>query len=1092
MPDNRIDITIQAQNLAQAAFKRLQTDLLQSNQALQKSGQAAQQGSGGLNVYRDELGRFHEAVTGRFVSAARLLKDGFTEVERGTDDSTEAFKRSNPAITQLRNEYNFLRDSVHNAAGVTRRLSTAFTNQLKTVIDSAVEFERLRKSLTTISDSAAEANKQYERLIEVSRLPGLNLSQALRASVQLQAIGQSGEAAANAITQFGNALALGGGSARDLNQITNAIRQMSAEGKILQEDLSIMTTRLAVLVPVLKDEFGGTRAKDIRDYFDSFNVPASEQAAKFLEIVLARLSELPRAGETAANAIENLGDTAERTQAAIGSHLLPAVKDFTGSLEGLLLRLENAPPELQKVIAIGAVLGTTFITVTAGATALTAALPALAGALTFLAANPIGIAITAIALLTAGIIAWKVATEGITTAQEDLQNAIQSGDLGEVAAARQVIVEQLREERSELERLNALYESSLNASSSAIRRGESADPEQIQQRIENVTQRIGNLESAANKGDSAVSSALAASEPEGTTRDFVTRPIAAATEATAVQNASFSLNVEGQLSASDVTAVQSAVASLQQLGENQEVPQVLRDLNAAMEGAHTSILNATTSVKSFNPFLFTAAEAFEAASGGVKSLNLSLDLAALTIPRAVEAFGLPSAIITRIQDDLGAIFDLAEAAGTTLGPLAAQFDISAPDVGGIRRGESIAERQAALVAQTGAADLTSGLLPNIEAEADPDRDTFLGAFNATPLISDITNEAQEIGFDLAAAFGQSFVSGFSDNPALQGLGEIVALNVTEQIYGAINDRFLDGEGLASALAGIGGAGLGLGALALGGGHLLEGIFGALTPDETAAREAREAERAEREAQGIQGGGVIPLINTNNLSVLGVADFQGPTTFSNLDTSELVSSITQLFEGTDSIFDTGNLTEAIVDSVQFQNAIIESVVLDDESISQAIKDGFDEADQSPEEAKATADAIALAFGFTPKFEAQGQVTDATRIAELFNPGGQVTDPERITELFDTGKITDAPAALTGLSQEDLDLVSLNVAELLQGTRRVCGAVRFRSGAPGGRARRSYGCGCVQFGRSCGGFGYRECVSGFLWGAGYLRVERSVLR
>ena len=95
----------------------------------------------------------------------------------------------------------------------------------------------------------------------------------------------------NAITQFGNALALGGGSARDLNQITNAIRQMSAEGKILQEDLSIMTTRLAVLVPVLKDEFGGTRAKDIRDYFDSFNVPASEQATKFLEIVLARLSE---------------------------------------------------------------------------------------------------------------------------------------------------------------------------------------------------------------------------------------------------------------------------------------------------------------------------------------------------------------------------------------------------------------------------------------------------------------------------------------------------------------------------------------------------------------------------------------------------------------------------------------------------------------------------------------------------------------------------------------------------------------------------------------------------------------------------------
>ena len=605
-----VSIRIQAENLAQSAFKQLQADLLKSNQALQKSGDAAKGGSVGLKVYRDELGRFHNAVTGRFVSAAKLLEDGFTEVERGADDATNAFKRSNPAITQLRNEYKFLRDSVHNAAGVTRRLSTAFTNQLQSVIDSAVEFERLRKSLNTISDSAEEANKQYERLIEVSRLPGLNLSQALRASVQLQAIGKSGEEAANTITQFGNALALGGGSARDLSQITNAIRQMSAEGKILQEDLSIMTTRIAVLVPILKDAFGGTRAKDVRDYFDSFNVPASEQATKFLEIVLAELGKLPRAGETAANAIENLGDTAERTQAAIGSHLLPAVKDLTGTLEGLLLRLENAPPELQKVIAIGAVLGTTFITVTAGATALTAALPALAGALTFLAANPIGIAITAIALLTAGIIAWKVATEGITTAQEDLQNAIQSGDLGEVAAARKVIVEQLREERSELERLNALYESSLNASSGAVRRGESADPEQIQQRIENITQRIEGLESAVAEGDSAVSGALEADEPTATARDLVLRPTEAATEAAAVQDASFSLNVEGQLSASDVTAVQSAVASLQQLGENQEVPQVLRDLNTAMGEANNAIIATTSSVDNLNPSLSVNADAW--------------------------------------------------------------------------------------------------------------------------------------------------------------------------------------------------------------------------------------------------------------------------------------------------------------------------------------------------------------------------------------------------------------------------------------------------------------------------------------------------
>ena len=108
MPDNRLTLTIEAQNLAQAAFKQFQTDVRQSNEALQKTGQAGRQSSAGIKVYRDELGRFHDAVTGRYVSAARLLKEGFTEVERGADDSTEAIKRANPVITRMRREFNLL------------------------------------------------------------------------------------------------------------------------------------------------------------------------------------------------------------------------------------------------------------------------------------------------------------------------------------------------------------------------------------------------------------------------------------------------------------------------------------------------------------------------------------------------------------------------------------------------------------------------------------------------------------------------------------------------------------------------------------------------------------------------------------------------------------------------------------------------------------------------------------------------------------------------------------------------------------------------------------------------------------------------
>ena len=62
-------------------------------------------------------------------------------------------------------------------------------------------------------------------------------------------------------------------------------------------------------MPHLKDAFGGTRAEDVREFFDALGVEESEQADRFLRIVLDRLKELPRSGETAANAIENLNDT---------------------------------------------------------------------------------------------------------------------------------------------------------------------------------------------------------------------------------------------------------------------------------------------------------------------------------------------------------------------------------------------------------------------------------------------------------------------------------------------------------------------------------------------------------------------------------------------------------------------------------------------------------------------------------------------------------------------------------------------------------------------------------------------------------------
>ena len=434
MPDSRLTLTIEAQNQASQAFQAFRQDVAKSNELLNR------------------------------------IASNTERVARATVKLTDSQK----IVKRLRGEYNHLRTDIHNTAAVTRQFAKALQSQIRSQIDAAANLERLRVGLVSIAGSAAAAEQQYARLIEVSRLPGINIENSLRATLQLQALGKSGEDAAEVIREFGNALALSGTAPRELNQVVNAIRQMSGEGKILQEDIAILTTRVAALVPHLKEAFGGTRAEDVRKFFDALGVDESDQADRFLRIVLDRLKELPRAGETASNAIENLGDTTQRLQAAIGANFLPVVKQATGALEGLLMEIEREP-QLARTIAILEALGGTFLTVTAAGVGLAAALPALIAAIASLGA-PILVPIAIVGGLTAALVALKVASQDIETQIEQLaatfdeldealrknHEAIQSNQQAQVESAKSSLTIQrgaiqqhitlLEEERASIER----------------------------------------------------------------------------------------------------------------------------------------------------------------------------------------------------------------------------------------------------------------------------------------------------------------------------------------------------------------------------------------------------------------------------------------------------------------------------------------------------------------------------------------------------------------------------------------------------------------------------------------------------------------
>ena len=157
----------------------------------------------------------------------------------------------------------------------------------------------------------------------------------------------------------------------------------------------------------MRDAFGGTRAEDVRKFYESIG-EADRQTELFSDKLVEMLSTLPQIGDTAGNALENLADTAARLQAKVGVELLPTVKSAATALEDVLQAIEDNPGLVKAIATIGT-LATTFISITSAAVAAKVAAKLLAPAIGLLT-GPFGWVTLAVAGVTAAIAAWYVLT----------------------------------------------------------------------------------------------------------------------------------------------------------------------------------------------------------------------------------------------------------------------------------------------------------------------------------------------------------------------------------------------------------------------------------------------------------------------------------------------------------------------------------------------------------------------------------------------------------------------------------------------------------------------------------------------------------
>ena len=359
-------------------------------------------------------------------------------------------------VSDLDKELGKVERSMSRFGGKMQNIGTTLTQSLTLPIiglgaaslKSFADIEKLQNGLIAIMGSSTDAAVEMEKLRKVAENPGLALPEVVKASASLQSVGMNADAARETITQFGNAVARAGGGAEQFDGVVLALSQISAVGKVTQEDLNQIKERLPEFARVMKEEFGVVTAEGIRELGIS--------SEEFIQRSVGALGNLERANGGLANTFDNLKDNVGASLAELGKainetlNLEAVAAALSEGLQRLVDGFKSLNPETQGFIVkaallvaaigpaifivgklistFGALIGTTRLIMTTVKNLSTV----ISGAFAKILANPAILGVT-LAIAAVGAIAlyvydnWKAFSDRFTNIWINIKNSANKG-----------------------------------------------------------------------------------------------------------------------------------------------------------------------------------------------------------------------------------------------------------------------------------------------------------------------------------------------------------------------------------------------------------------------------------------------------------------------------------------------------------------------------------------------------------------------------------------------------------------------------------------------------------------------------------------
>ena len=271
-----------------------------------------------------------------------------------TRDLAQGLKNAEAQISAFVNKVGNIGKIGEQLSSIGQKMSVGLTLPILALGGSAIkaygDIQSLQKGLEAVMGSAGSASREFERLKEVAKLPGLGMEEAVRGSINLQAIGMDADKSRKILSQFGNAVASVGKGKAEFERAIYGVQQLANTDFPLGEDLNIIKDALPQVSNLLKEAFGTSRSDEL--------AKMGVSSKQVLDTITAGLEKLPRVTGGINGAFENLGDSMKTSLARIGKviddtfDISGIIDKLTGYLDSAISYFEGLSPAIQKAILV--------------------------------------------------------------------------------------------------------------------------------------------------------------------------------------------------------------------------------------------------------------------------------------------------------------------------------------------------------------------------------------------------------------------------------------------------------------------------------------------------------------------------------------------------------------------------------------------------------------------------------------------------------------------------------------------------------------------------------------------------------------------